>query len=248
MSGYERRLRWTWSLIFGGAETRARAEEIRHQENIEDITRLALQDLTDSAEPEKVDDDWISGFFERARSVTNSEMQALWARILAGEANKPGSIAKRTLDALASLERDEGLAFSALLNFGVTTAPGAGLAPDEVVIPVVSDPNDEIYTKHGVTFANLNHLRSIGLISYDSLGYELFDLPEPWSVQYYGKRIDLAWGPGARRAVSTGKVLLSQVGRQLAPVCEPSEVAGFAEHLAGFFRFSGAAAVAVVDV
>src|SRR5262245_8342390 len=65
------------------------AEQAKQQENIENITREALNDLNDDAHPEKMDDDWIANFFDRAKLVSDEEMQSLWARLLAEEANTP---------------------------------------------------------------------------------------------------------------------------------------------------------------
>ena len=34
-----------------------------------------------------MEEDWIANFFDKCRIVSDSEMQSLWARVLAGEAN-----------------------------------------------------------------------------------------------------------------------------------------------------------------
>ena len=126
------------------ATARSHSEQIRQQENMEAVVRLALPDLRADAEPEKIDDDWISHFFERSRNVTNEQMRILWARVLAGEANAPGSISKRTVDFLASMETKEGLDFSQLCNFGISTVDG--------LVPVITDVSHEIYTRSGIDF------------------------------------------------------------------------------------------------
>lgn len=43
------------------------AEEARRQENIESITEQALSQLKTGATPDKVEDDWITNFFEKCR-------------------------------------------------------------------------------------------------------------------------------------------------------------------------------------
>src|ERR1700674_3498245 len=63
-------------------------EEGKRQENIESITAKAIPHLAPDSKPEEVDDDWITHFFERCRLVSDAEMQSLWAKMLAGEANK----------------------------------------------------------------------------------------------------------------------------------------------------------------
>jgi hypothetical protein len=64
-------------------------EEARKQRNIEDITRLALPEVKEESQPEKIEDDWIANFFDKCRLISDSEMQQLWSNVLAGQANAP---------------------------------------------------------------------------------------------------------------------------------------------------------------
>ena len=66
-------------------------EQGRKQHNMESITKLALEDLKPDAKPENIEDDWIANYFEKCRNVSNEEMQSLWAKVLAGEANRSRS-------------------------------------------------------------------------------------------------------------------------------------------------------------
>ncbi|MEQ9490898.1 MAG: DUF2806 domain-containing protein [Alphaproteobacteria bacterium] len=65
-------------------------EEGVRQANIEKVTELAIRELEDDADPSKVDNDWIASFFEKARLVSDEDMQVLWSKLLAGEANSLG--------------------------------------------------------------------------------------------------------------------------------------------------------------
>jgi hypothetical protein len=73
-------------------------EEAKKQKNIEEIIRQALPQLDDNSKPEQVEDDWITNFFDKCRLISDTEMQSLWSRVLAGEANSPGSYSKRTVN------------------------------------------------------------------------------------------------------------------------------------------------------
>src|SRR6267142_4149826 len=68
---------------------RIKSEEIRKQRNIEGVIHLALPLLDEKADPTKVEDDWIANFFDKSKLISDSDMQNLWSRILAGEANAP---------------------------------------------------------------------------------------------------------------------------------------------------------------
>jgi Protein of unknown function (DUF2806) len=85
-------------------------EEGKKQENIENITAKAMPQLSEDANPENIKNDWLSRVFDRCRHVSDEDMQALWATIIAGEANNPGSFSTRAVDIVATLDkRDLGL-------------------------------------------------------------------------------------------------------------------------------------------
>jgi Protein of unknown function (DUF2806) len=65
-------------------------EEAKKQKNIEDITRKALPLLNPDSQPNEIENDWIVNFFDRCRLISDNDMQKLWSRVLAGEANSPG--------------------------------------------------------------------------------------------------------------------------------------------------------------
>lgn len=198
-------------------------EEARKQKNIEDITRKALPQLKESAEPEKVEEDWIANFFDKSRLISNDEMQNLWARILAGEANTPGSYSKRTIDLLSTLDRGDANLFTHLCGFGWNVGN---------VVPLIFDVQNEIYTKQGITFNTLSHLDSIGLIQFDNLaGYRRLKLPKKFSVHYYGKPVKLEMPNDSGNSLELGKVLLTKIGQELAPICGSHPFNGFFEYV-----------------
>jgi hypothetical protein len=90
---------------------RLAAEETRKQINLEAIYgktfQICLESGVGSATIEQMDDDWIVSHSEKARLVSDTYMQTLWARILASEAEVPGSFSRRTLEMLSVLEKRE---------------------------------------------------------------------------------------------------------------------------------------------
>ena len=81
------------------------AEEAKKQDNIEKITEKAIPLLEESSKPQDVEDDWITNFFDKCRIISDDDMQSLWAKVLSGEANSPGSFSKRTVNFLVSFKR-----------------------------------------------------------------------------------------------------------------------------------------------
>jgi len=135
-------------------------EQTSHQLNMEEITNKALPLLKEGSNPGKMEDDWITNFFDKSRIVSDKEMQELWSRVLAGEANAPGTFSKRTVNALGDLDKRDALLFQSLLGFGWSVG---------VLSPLVFNYDDSIYTENGVTFGTLTHLVSIGLIHYTAI-------------------------------------------------------------------------------
>ena len=145
--------------------------------DIEDITSKALPQLADEAKPDAMDDDWVMNFFDKSRIVSDTEMQDLWSRVLAGEANDPGTYTKRTVNFLSDLDKIHAELFSKLCGFGWAIGN---------VVPLVFDAEAEIYRNHGLNFNSLSHLESIGLIHFNNLaGFNRLKLPKRFAVQYY---------------------------------------------------------------
>ncbi len=89
-------------------------EEAERQKNIEDITAKALPQLAEGARPDAMEDDWVTNFFDKSRIVSDTQMQDLWSRVLAGEANAPGTYSKRTVNFLSDLDKIDAELFSKL--------------------------------------------------------------------------------------------------------------------------------------
>jgi hypothetical protein len=199
-------------------------EEARYQKNIEDITSQALPQLTEGAKPEAVEDDWVTNFFDKSRIVSDAEMQALWSRVLAGEANAPRTFSRRTVNLLSDIDKTDAECFSRLCGF-------AWMVGD--LKPLVFDPNGEIYQKNGIDFTILIHLESIGLIQFSGISnFTRVGLPKTMSVFYYGRPLVLQLPKDSDNNLGTGKTLLTKAGKELAAICGSKPVEGFWEYVA----------------
>lgn len=82
-------------------------ESILKQENREKIAKEATEDLGRNPPREdassEIDTDWLNHFARHAENISSSDLQSLWARILAGEIRKPGSSSLRTLEFLSTI-------------------------------------------------------------------------------------------------------------------------------------------------
>jgi hypothetical protein len=199
------------------------AEEARKQANIEEITQKALPDLKEGSRPQDVEDDWITNFFDKCRLISDNEMQSLWAKILAGEANAPGKYTKRTVNFLSSIDKSDAMLFTELCGFGWFLGN---------VIPLIYEVQSDIYTAHGMTFESLKHLDEIGLLSFEALaGYTRIHLPEVVKIHYYSTPINIKFAKPSDNELDIGKVLLSRIGQELAPISGSKPVEGFLEYI-----------------
>lgn len=191
-------------------------EEGQKQENIENITAQAIPHLNPDAKPEKIEKDWLTHFFDRCRLVSDQEMQSLWSRILASEANTPGNFSPRTIDLVAPFSKRDAQLFTNFCTFVWMVGPLTAL---------VFDPEKEIYQKAGITFDQLMHLDNIGLVTFDPLaGYARLRLPKYAHFFYYGRPVTIEF-PENENKLDIGNVLLTRAGIELAGICnsKPSE-------------------------
>lgn len=82
--------------------------------NILRIADLAGSDLKDSGiviNSSEFDFDWFLRFFDAAGNIRAEDMRQLWARVLAGEIEHPGSFSLRTVEVLRNMSQAEALAF-----------------------------------------------------------------------------------------------------------------------------------------
>ncbi|MBV6499416.1 MAG: hypothetical protein CJBNEKGG_01872 [Prosthecobacter sp.] len=189
------------------ALTRFVVEQTREQKNIEDITTKALHNLDAGSDPSVMDEDWISDFFSKCRRVSNEEMQSLWARLLAGEANKPGSVSKRTVDFVAAMDRSDAEIFARLCRFSANS----------LETTLIFDTSHQILANNGLTWADLSYMDTIGLIQLGGLlGFVRHGLPETFHIVVAGEIIEFQIRESSgKRVISTGKVLLTRIGLEL---------------------------------
>lgn len=198
-------------------------EEARKQKNIEEITQKAIPQLKEDAQPDKVEDDWIANFFDKSRLISDDEMQNLWSRVLAGEANSPGTYSKRTISLLSSLDKSDADLFTRLCGFGWQIGK---------VVPLVYDVQQEIYNNNQINFNTLSHLDSIGLIQFGNIaGFQRLKLPKKIQTFYYRRPVELELPKENENSLDIGKVLLTHIGQELAPICGSRPVNGFFEYV-----------------
>jgi hypothetical protein len=198
-------------------------EEAKFQQNMEEITAKALPLLTKASNPDAMEDDWITNFFDKCRIVSDAEMQALWSRVLVGEANNPGSFSNRTINLISDMDMSDASLFAKFCGFVWQLE-----SPDDHV-PII------FLRGHGMEFELLEmnrpilrHLETIGLVKVDTMAGFHRDYPEDkkFTAHYYGRPLQLSFKDGPQ-FLPLGDVDLTKAGRELLPICGGSPVTGF---------------------
>ena len=198
-------------------------EEAKRQKNMEGIIDKAEPHLNAEAKPDSMEDDWITNFFDKCRLISDSEMQSLWARVLAGEANAPSTYSKRTVNLLSELDKSDAELFTELCGFGWMI--------ENLFTLLVFDETAEIYNRHKIDFDTLSHLNSIGLIQVEHVAcFTRTSLPRRFDAHYYGKPLPLEIFGVDNNVLKIGKTLLTKIGQELAPISGSKPVAGFYEY------------------
>jgi hypothetical protein len=204
--------------IEGRAINRLIKTETVNQKNIESIIDKTIPDIEESAEPEKIEDDWLNNFFDKSKGASDDEMQAAWARLLSGEANKPGSFSKRTINLLAELDKKDAELFTSLAQFSITIYNGH-------TIPYIDEVQKDVYSRAGLDFASLQHLDSLGLIKFDAIGGYNISQPNTkggsFLVEYQEKRFWVKVPDEQDMKLSTGNVMYTKLGLELLRICSP---------------------------
>ena len=211
------------------AVRRSILEEAQQQKNMEAILTKAVPQLNEKAKPESMENDWIVNFFDKSRIVSDDEMQRLWSRLLAGEANAPGTYSKRTVNFISDLDKDEANLFTQFCGFVAQTIMDSGFLEP---LPLVFDDGAKIYETQGIDFMGLQHLDSIGLIKFESsTGLHLKDLPKRVVFSYGGRPLVLVMEKDTNNTLEIGKTLLTRIGKELFPICGSKPLEGFLEYV-----------------
>ena len=199
-------------------------------QNCIDIISKASNLLNKGADICEIDVDWRANFFDKGRLVSDDNMQILWAKILAGEANKPGTCSKRCISFVADMDKREAELFENLCQY---------------VCEIKNDGNTELVLllfpyddfPYPMPDEGLNHLDSIGLIRLDDYPNEIF-LHKPIEVSYYGKSIHLGLYleddkkiPNHLKSVRTSHIKLTQIGKELCPMARSTGIVGLLDYV-----------------
>ena len=197
-------------------------EEMRNQSNMEAITGKAIPNLSEDAEPDKIEDDWVANFFDKSRTVSDDQMQELWAKVLAGEGNRPGSFSRKTVNLLADLDKRDAELFSNICRLGWVI--------NRTVEILIFDEQSALYNRLGIDFNSLGQLETLGLVHFSQASsFSMVDLLQTVAASYGGRKVSLSFPESNGNKLDVGKVLLTKSGRELFGISRANVVEEFFE-------------------
>ncbi len=231
-------------------EQRVQFQEEKRQANIGSVVAQAAHELGDrEVQDHEVDHDWTARFFNDVQDVSSEEMQQLWAKVLAGEVERPGSTSVKTLGILKNLDKSTASLFREFSSICVSFGPD-GVNLEDARVPFLGGYSEgNALRDYGFGFGKLNVLNEHGLIvsEYNSwLDYNacitawpserkegMLVIPFNFQGRYW-----LLEPTNKRRLEQEFRlngVALTESGRELSKVVEVSPDEVFAHELEQFF-------------
>ena len=203
---------------------RIRFQEEKRQRNIGAVVGQAAAGLEGKeVQDHEPDHDWTARFFNEVQDVSSEEMQVLWARILAGEVERPGSTSIRTLSILKDMARRDAELFTRFCGFCWDIG---------IIMPLIYDHQADIYTRNGITFVAMGHLEALGLVKAVDFGSIERTIQQKSGVaHYYGRSQLLIFPNEYGGSLDVGQAVLTQAGLEMAPICGSKPVDGFFEYV-----------------
>ena len=232
-------------------QQRLQYQEQKRQINIKSVVGQTADLLGDKSVADvEPDHDWTARFFNDVQDVSSEEMQSLWAKILAGEVERPGSTSIRSLGILKNLDKRTARLFEKFCSTCVFLMPDGINFVDARVPSLGGDAAQNSLQPYGLNFSDLNRLNEHGLIisDYNSLGdYSLSIVKSAETLP--GQQLILPfkfqnrlWGlvPNGRRNLSKAfklvGVAMTFSGQELSRVVDLKPMEKFSQDLTKYFQ------------
>jgi hypothetical protein len=192
------------------AANRFRQKVVDGQQNIDNITEIALQNtvdvVPDKVTDEELDKDWSRRFFSYAEDVSDEGMQGIWGKILAGEVAVPGTYSLSLLELLRRTDKKAAELFMKLLT--LTSNDGFIVYGENKIINILS--------LSGLAFPDLLCLIELGFVGSQLAGLGAIRSNKNVIIPFNGIRLLLS-GDGLDRAPWPG-LLLTTAGIELSNI------------------------------
>lgn len=191
---------------------------VKQEQRKRDIASKAFEYIKDNAHPEKIDEDWLEFFFEKAKLVSNKDMQLIWAKLLAEEANEPGKISPSLLHTISVMRYEQAEFFCHISRFALK-----GFKEEYAHLLLFVASNREVYEKLDITPRKLKELERLGLVECDFDKEYVFPNKDDKKIFASGNKVITVYGdPNNQQKIKAGNVEFTQDGQVLYSIIDSS--------------------------
>ena len=191
--------------------------ESRRMDNLSEVIRLAGEaragDTGDNS-PATPQPDWLDAFEDGASRAYDDEVRAIWAQLLAGEINRPGTFSKRTLTTLNNMSPLEAQRFRELCSWCFDVCC-EGEPP--YAVPLLAQVDGKGRTYGGFPLPRGTVLEDAGLVT-QSIGRKIVFRPGPNAIIVNGD-VRQVWNSERHTVCFMSGYSLTSTGRELALLC-----------------------------
>ena len=199
-------------------------QEKKRQQNIVSVVCRAATDVGEKfVADHRPDPDWTARFFGVVQDVSSTDLQEIWARILSGEVQEPGTTSLRTLDILKNMTREDAILFEEVASFAI----------DGFIYRDSKLSGDDVPMRYGI----LLHLEECGLLNtgpFLNVNLSLTVREHGWEGIYQDHVLRIQSKDNNIQTVKVPCVSLTSAGTELLRVTD-QHFQG--DHLRGFARF-----------
>ena len=194
--------------------------EYSHRENVNATVDIAIQSgrIHDNSSMDELGDEWVENFVDHVEKVSDEETQRLWAAVLSGEVNQPGTYSKRTMSILSDMSKSDAEAFKGFCSMccgGRSISTGIEYWTQPYII---LDDDGGGYNDHELAYADIARLDSLGLVLKDS--NTRFQAGSQPIFCISGTPYIAAPMDGEAKLLTVGNCILTPFGNELSRLCD----------------------------
>lgn len=206
---------------------------LKKYSNQNDIINMAMEQLSENAHPETVDNDWIEEFLDRTENVSKKDLQYIFAKILAEECEHSGRVSKRLISILSVMDSKYASWFKEICKYLIT----AKFEDGKVELLLIIEDLTQISKEHvQLAYNEIEELSNVGLISIVTSGEYMLD-PPMVEFSYGDFRYKVNKIPESGCWV--GQVNLTAAGQELANILVREQEVGYELRLETYFKRKG---------
>lgn len=156
----------------------------REQWNIGKTLSFAAAALTADEPGTAPSDEWVHFYQDGAKFAPDEDLQSLWGSVLAQEIRQTGSVSKRTMGVLKTIDKETALAFQKMRSQAIGNWPG-GTNPEYVVPRTHED--DEEDDRLAIPFHTREIMNADGLLVSSFAGQTATMMAWSPVMEYQGK-------------------------------------------------------------